>query len=611
MAGGFGERLRPLSLKIPKPLLPICGVPVIERVLQKIEDELSPEGIGINLHYRAEDIKKRLAKHPLTSKISFFFEDPILGTGGALKNAEEFLKESIFLVHNSDIICDLDLKRFLEFHLSKGYLATLAIHDYSEFNNLIVDGDRLIGLKRGSPSGGKKAFTGIAVYEPEFLRFIPPGYFSIVDAWIKAIDEGYPIGVYDITGSFWADIGTPESYARTVFSFLRRDGENVYVHPSMSTDDLEIKGFASIEAKVRVRKGSTLRNAIILGGNIEGNIENMILCEEVCIPLNEGRLFEVSGEGILIGTGGSDRAYYRVGKGLVLMKCKADDPDFLRHIEYTSFLLSQGVKVARLIEYNEETKCAIFEDLGDITLYSYLKGKKDLNLIESIYNKVIDLLVKIHGIELGSLKPLNLRIFDYEHFRWESRYFVERFLKPFLGVEPWPELEEFFETLAKAANIYAKTLIHRDFQSQNIMIRDGTPYVIDFQGMRLGPPGYDVVSLLWDPYFRLEDSLRDRLLVYYVEKAKRMISYFEKMDFFNSLPVMRLQRHLQTLGAYGYLSVVKGKKYFSKHIPEALRLLKEDILLVNELNLFKEFNSSLKRLLKNLSEKPLFLPWKG
>lgn len=585
LAAGLGERLRPITEKIPKPLLPICGVPVIERVLERIEEQVLLDGVGINLHYRAEDIKKRLKMHPLSRKISFFFEDPILGTGGALKNAEKFLKGSFFIVHNSDIVSDVDLKKLMEFHLSKGNIATLVIHDYAEFNNLVVKGERLVGLKRDFDQGRAVAFTGIAIYQPEFLRFIPSGYSSIVDAWIKAMDEGYSIGVYDVTGSFWSDIGTPEFYARTVFSILRMDGENIYVHPYISTDGIEFNGYVSIEAKVRVRKGSSLRNAIILGGSIDGPIENMIVSDGIRIPLNEARLFETFPEGVLIGTGGSDRAYYRIGNGLVLMKCRADDPDFSRHIEYTRALLSHGINVARLIEYDETAKSAIFEDLEDITLYSYLKGKKDINLIEDIYRKVIDLLVNIHCIGPSTFNSLNLRIFDYEHFRWESKYFVERFLRPVFGLETTPEIEKFFDTLAKKADSYPKTLVHRDFQSQNIMIKEGIPYVIDFQGMRLGPPGYDVASFLWDPYYKLEDSLRERLLEYYIQKAKKLISHFDEAVFLDSLPVMRLQRHMQALGAYGYLSFVRGKGYFLKHVPEALRLLKEDIRLFKDQSL--------------------------
>jgi aminoglycoside/choline kinase family phosphotransferase len=120
-------------------------------------------------------------------------------------------------------------------------------------------------------------------------------------------------------------------------------------------------------------------------------------------------------------------------------------------------------------------------------------------------------------------------------------------------------------------------VIHRDFQCQNIMITaGGIPRVIDFQGARMAPPAYDVASILWDPYYRIDDSVRERLIDYYVGEIKRASQGFEERVFLDSLIPCRLQRHMQALGAYGFLSAAKGKKYFEKHIPEALRLLREE-----------------------------------
>src|SRR4029453_14343085 len=124
-------------------------------------------------------------------------------------------------------------------------------------------------------------------------------------------------------------------------------------------------------------------------------------------------------------------------------------------------------------------------------------------------------------------------------------------------------------------------VIHRDFQCQNIMIHDGIPRFIDYQGARMAPPAYDVASVLWDPYYRLDDGVRERLLGYYVsEMASNAARAFDAKSFMESLILCRLQRHMQALGAYGFLSAVKGKKYFLKHVPEALRLLKAEAVEV-------------------------------
>ena len=103
------------------------------------------------------------------------------------------------------------------------------------------------------------------------------------------------------------------------------------------------------------------------------------------------------------------------------------------------------------------------------------------------------------------------------------------------------------------------------------------PRLLDYQGARIGPPAYDVASLLWDPYFRLEQNTREQLLHYYIHRMGEVARWFHEQDFRESLLPCRLQRHMQALGAYGFLSKVKGKNYFLNYIPEGLRLLREDL----------------------------------
>ena len=136
-----------------------------------------------------------------------------------------------------------------------------------------------------------------------------------------------------------------------------------------------------------------------------------------------------------------------------------------------------------------------------------------------------------------------------------------------------------FHLLAKTVSGFVPAIIHRDFQSQNIMVRGGVPHVIDFQGSRMAPPAYDLASILWDPYHRLDDGMREQLVSYYIEEMRKQSKDFDEGSFRDSILPCRLQRHMQALGAYGFLSVVKGKKYFLKHVPEALRLLKEETSL--------------------------------
>jgi len=404
LSAGLGERLRPITDYIPKPLLPVLGKPVLQLVIEKVLT-LPINKIGINLHHKKEAIEEWISRCPFRKKIRLFYEGQILGTGGALKNAEEFLNRGTFLVHNSDIISNIDLQRLLRYHLSSGNLVTLAVHDYPKFNNLIIDEKGFLrvvgaGFKSALAEGQRLAFTGIAVYEPQFLKFLPQGSSSVVDGWLKAIAADCKIGTYNVTGCYWRDIGKPSSYAAAVIEALRADGEVVYIHPSIEDcRDVCLNGYVVIEEKSKIGKNVFLKNCIILpGGHAENNShnENCILGHEFKVQLSESEMLGLSA---LIGTGGSDKKYYRIKKRentAVLLECVKDDPEFHRQIEYTRFFLKYGIAVPELIEINPRNMKAIFEDAGDISLYTWLKFPRDRELVEDIYKKVIDILVLIH-----------------------------------------------------------------------------------------------------------------------------------------------------------------------------------------------------------------------
>ena len=120
----------------------------------------------------------------MPDRIQFFPEDPILGTGGALKNAEAFLRNGPFLVHNSDILLDIDFTRLIETHLNSGNIATLVTHRHPKLSNVVVDeNDQVLdvenpGDSRPDPNrvAKKVAYTGIALYSPEILNFLPAAY---------------------------------------------------------------------------------------------------------------------------------------------------------------------------------------------------------------------------------------------------------------------------------------------------------------------------------------------------------------------------------------------------------------------------------------------------
>lgn len=608
LAAGLGERLRPITGYIPKPLIPILGKPILQIILEKIST-LPVNKIGINLHHKKEFIENWITQSAFSKTVQLFPEYPILGTGGALKNAEGFLSDGHFLVHNADVLSDIDFYRLIETHISSGNIATLATHDYPKYNNVVTDDNGFVidvensGTSTPNPEriAKKAAYTGIAIYSSEIFKFLPKGVSHATVAWLAASKAGHKVQALDFTGCYWNDIGTPASYASAIIDALRADGETVYIHPSAKgCRNVEMDGYLIIEKGNILDKGISLRNCIVLpsslprvtnnppspsftkGGTGVLQFKNCILGPDFKIDLNESEILGYSEEahGILIGSGGSNRKYYRIKKNnstIILMKCMDGEADYHRHIEYTKFFSKYNIPVPELIEAERDKMNASFEDLGDISLYSWLKCRREDKEIEKMYKKVLDIAVQLHTKTTKNVSEcpmLESRIFDYEHFRWETGYFIERFVEGIknIKIKNLSAIQDEFHRLASRADSFPKTVIHRDFQSQNIMIHLGIPRLIDYQGARMGLPAYDVASILWDPYYRLKDDMRERLMEYYVDEMMKHHSPITP----DTLLLCRLQRHMQALGAYGFLSKIKGKKYFLKHVPEGLRLLKED-----------------------------------
>ncbi|MCC6347260.1 MAG: phosphotransferase [Nitrospirales bacterium] len=599
LAAGLGERLRPITDLLPKPLLPLAGKPLLQTVLEKVS-ALPVSAIGLNLHYKGEMIGEWIRGSAFREKIVLFPEDSLLGTGGALKNAEAFLGESDFIVHNADILSSVNLETLLDFHRAAGNCATLAVHDCPRFNTVAVGREGcLTGVGKSRTLRETErwtAFTGIVVYSPDFLSFLPPGRSSVVDAWMRAVQAGRRVGTLDVTGACWNDIGTPSAYASSVLDALRHEGETVFIHPSATgCERASLDGYVVLEKGVVLGEGVALKDCIVLPGAAPGPgiYRAGIIGPGFVLELGEKEMgFPVEDGAVLIGTGGSDRKYYRIREKettAVLMRCSPRDPDFTRHMEYTGFFRSCSLPVPELLEQNPVAMRARFEDLGDTSLYGWLKCRRREGQVEEAYRKVLDILVLLHTAatcRVGECRLLQERVFDYGHLRWETGYFLERFVQGLMDVpvRNLSALQDEFHSLAARVDAFPKTVIHRDFQSQNIMITGGgTPRLIDYQGARLGPPAYDLASMLWDPYYRLDGALRERLVGYYVERISAAAGErFSARELRDTLLPCRLQRHMQALGAYGFLSVEKEKKYFLKHVPEALRHLKEETALARD-----------------------------
>ncbi len=221
LAAGLGTRLRPLTDRLPKPLLPIAGRPMIEYTLAWIASA-GIRHVMINVHHKGDLIRDALGDgERFGLKISYSEEPVILGTGGGLKQVEPFFADGPFLVINADILTAVDPNAIIRFHFARRPLATLAVRrdpEVAAYGALGVDHESRIRrfLGRGQRSSAPLEdvmFTGIHVLDPRIFDDLPTaGTFSpITDAYTAIVERGDPLMGY-LTDAPWIDIGTPDRY---------------------------------------------------------------------------------------------------------------------------------------------------------------------------------------------------------------------------------------------------------------------------------------------------------------------------------------------------------------------------------------------------------------
>jgi aminoglycoside/choline kinase family phosphotransferase len=235
-------------------------------------------------------------------------------------------------------------------------------------------------------------------------------------------------------------------------------------------------------------------------------------------------------------------------------------------------LFKKGIPVPRIYRTDLDHGWFIMEDMGKTSLQETCLNQGDK---KHLYERVLGILLRlqIHGAE-GFDPAWTCQTEKYDRLvmrRYESDYFRDSFLVNYLGLKKdWPELERPFGHLAEAsARAESRFFLHRDFQSRNIMISGSRIGILDWQGGRIGPLAYDLASLLIDPYADLSAHDRDHIHSAYVRLLRKYLPGCAE-SFQRYFPYIAIQRNLQILGAFSFLSKVRGKTYFEAYIPRAL-----------------------------------------
>ncbi len=533
LAAGFGTRLLPYTRNTPKPLFTIAGRPILDLAIRRLA-AAGCRAIIINTHHLNDRIDAFLRSQSYDIPVHTSFEPTILGTGGAVKKVAHFWDNHPFVVINSDIVTDVDLKAVYRFHLDHNHPVTLVLHDEPRFNMVSVSSEGFI-IDFGDPAETdnpgnhqRLAFTGIQVINPEVLDIIPDKTFhSSIDTYRKIIADGGAVKAYVTSGHYWTDIGTPASYWQAVRDAMSR------------------VAFGHIDPDL-----------------VPGQVESESLAGD-----------------------GSDRHWYRLRNGsatLVMVDHGIRNDDSWSEVDafvaIGHHLITKGVPVPKIYNHDCFAGQVFMEDVGDTHLQDVVKRRSGSEVIDTLYRSVVRQLItmSVAGID-GFDSSWTYQTTTYNReliLEKECRYFTEAFLSGYLNrPDFYAELEDEFSLLADRALNYAiNGFMHRDFQSRNIMVDNGKIYFIDYQGGRQGPIQYDLASLLIDPYAELPDNVQSDLLEYGIHQ-------FEKQhpgcadNFRRGYHFCCLTRNLQILGAFGHLSRAKGKTQFETYIPAAVKSL--------------------------------------
>ena len=605
LGAGLGTRLRPLTENCPKPLLPVGGRPLITFAMDHCRS-IGVERFIVNTHHCAGAYDGAFPERRRRGVPILFRHEPVLlDTAGGIKNIEDLLAEDdeTILVYNGDILSDLPLSRLLAAHAAGGREVTLALRSDGPLRNVCLDAKGEICDLRdllGNPGVRRCLFTGIYIVEKRFLRRLKPGKIeSVVPVFVVMIREAAgSIASVVIDDGTWEDVGDTEAYARIVAAAPPLRYEEGCAAPGESKDRGSVRGTSGPAGGVekpgffvpRV-SGSPLDAAdsflppfsgLLAGfGGVTTAAPSTGEQEETG-PQVSAFIRETLGlaagtrvEMIPVGKGGSDRAYSRVaatGRApAVLMHYGRMYEENDGYAAVAAFLWGIGVTVPTIQGHDPERRLILMEDLGDGDLYAFRDAPWDVR--RGFYEKTLVLAAKLHAFPPDRL-PAGLRLmpgFDADLYRWERDYFREHCVRNVcrigLGDAGNDALEMELSALAGWLLSTPSVLVHRDLQSQNVMIRDGEPILIDFQGMRLGSPFYDLGSLLCDPYVAFPEGERESLLRYYHGISG---SPYTWKAFWELFLLASAQRLMQALGAYGFLGLKRAKTHFLAHIPGAL-----------------------------------------
>ena len=339
LAGGLGTRLRPLTDNLPKPMVPVMGKPLLERNIMKLK-EYGVDEIIISACYKSQHLMDYFGDGSKCGvKIHYVCEDVPLGTGGAIKNTENFFDDT-FLIFNSDIVTDINFEDFIRYHKEKSAAVTIAVTE--------VDNPCMYGVIEYDKEGYVISFkekpkphevtsrcinAGVYAFEPEVLEEIPTGRPVSVEREVfpNLLRKGYKISIYRGC-SYWIDIGTPSKYLQIHKDILAGKyiiPENDFSHRSV------YKG-----KNVKIYNTAKIIGPVYIGDNVEigPNVtigRNTVIGNNVKIGMGSKIVGSVVWDNVIVGTG------VKLINTIVASDCSIE-----HNIEYNNMIYTNNYEIA-------------------------------------------------------------------------------------------------------------------------------------------------------------------------------------------------------------------------------------------------------------------------
>ncbi|MGE0864831.1 MAG: aminoglycoside phosphotransferase family protein [Vicinamibacterales bacterium] len=281
----------------------------------------------------------------------------------------------------------------------------------------------------------------------------------------------------------------------------------------------------------------------------------------------------------------SDRRYFRVllkGEKPIVLALHQGPIEFekMPFVAIARLLRQMPVPVPAILHHSNELGVLGLEDLGDVTLQAHL-GATTPAEHAALYRQAVSFIAHMQqrGDELRSPDyPPYAIAFDVEKLTWELEFFVRQYLLAYKGASPSEAQREAlrgeWSAIVEELAGEPRVLCHRDYHSRNLMLHEGSLYIIDFQDARMGPDTYDLVSLLRDSYVDLTAAQVDELIAFFLAlKGRRQ----DEAEFRRRFDLMALQRNLKALGTFGYMTTSRNNTVYIQYIPRTLSHVKANL----------------------------------